>query len=119
MSLPISRAPSAITLASLCSRASCADSGSATRAQRQAGLRLTAIEMPMPEPQTAMPRSASAGGERLGELAAVIGIIDAFGAVGAEVGDLVALLAEPGGELVLEHVSGMVGGEGDAHGRMT
>ena len=36
-----------------------AESGSETRAQRQAGLRLTAIEMPMPEPQTAMPRSAS------------------------------------------------------------
>ena len=30
-----------------------------TSAQRQAGLRLTAIEMPMPEPHSATPRSAS------------------------------------------------------------
>ena len=82
------------------------------------GSRLTAIEMPMPEPQTAMPRSASPRGDRLGELGAEIGIIDAFGAVGAEVGDLMALLAQPGGELVLQGETGMVGGEGDAHGRV-
>ena len=46
---PISRAPSAIALASLCRRASEDESGSATCAQRQAGLRLAAIATPMPE----------------------------------------------------------------------
>src|SRR5207244_1579910 len=44
MSLPMSRAPSASTFASLCSRASAADRGSSTRAQRQRGSRLTAME---------------------------------------------------------------------------
>ena len=46
----------AIALASLCSRASAAESGSDTSAQRSAGLRLTAIEMPMPLPQIAIRR---------------------------------------------------------------
>src|SRR3546814_2506540 len=55
ISSPIRRAPSAMTLASLCSRANAADSGSLTSAQRHAGLRLTAIEMPMPEPHNATP----------------------------------------------------------------
>src|SRR3546814_12114184 len=58
MSRPVSRAPSAMTLASLCSRASFADKGSDTSAQRQAGLRLTAIEMPTPDPHSATPRCA-------------------------------------------------------------
>src|SRR3546814_605252 len=58
MSMPVSRAPSAMTLASLCSRASFADKGSDTSAQRQAGLRLTAIEMPTPDPHSATPRCA-------------------------------------------------------------
>ncbi len=39
-------------------RAAPAESGSSTRAQRQSGWRLTAIEMPIPEPHRAMPRSA-------------------------------------------------------------
>src|SRR5205814_9371990 len=59
MSLPTRRAPSASTFASLCSRASAAERGSSTRAQRQRGSRLTAMEIPMPEPQTAIPRSAA------------------------------------------------------------
>src|SRR3546814_8982048 len=52
MSMPVSRAPIATTLASLCSRASFADSGSDTSAQRHAGLRLTEIEMPIPDPRS-------------------------------------------------------------------
>src|SRR6185369_13822220 len=43
MSAPTKRPPSASTLASLCSRASCAESGSSTRAQRHFSSRLTAI----------------------------------------------------------------------------
>src|SRR5205085_9069199 len=58
-SIPISRAPSASTFASLCSRASRADSPSETNAHRQAGLRLTAIEIPIPDPHKAIPRAAS------------------------------------------------------------
>ena len=54
----VSRAPMAITLASLCSRASLAESGSETSAQRTAGLRLTAMEMPIPDPHSATPCSA-------------------------------------------------------------
>lgn len=42
-------------------------------------------------------------------------IIDAFMAVSSEVGDLVALLGEPAGELVLEIYAGMVGGDYDVH----
>ena len=61
-----------------------------------------AIEMPMPEPQTAMPRSASPEATASRQPGAEIGIIDAVGAVGAEVADLVPLLAQPGGKLVLE-----------------
>ena len=45
-------------LALLCSRASAAESGSDTSAQRTAGWRLTLIEMPMPLPQTKTPRRA-------------------------------------------------------------
>src|SRR3546814_4838016 len=43
MSMPVSRAPIATTLASLCSRASFADSGSDTSPQRHEGLRFTEI----------------------------------------------------------------------------
>ena len=71
--------------------------------------------MPMPEPQTAIPRSAWPSASASASMRAESRIIDAFGAVGAEVDDLVALLGEPAGELVLEVVAGMVGGEGDAH----
>src|SRR5207248_2440578 len=59
MSSPISLAPSAMTFALLWRRASAAETGSETSAQRAAGLRLTAIEMPIPDPQMAMPKSAS------------------------------------------------------------
>jgi hypothetical protein len=48
-------------LASLCSRLSLAETGSLTSAQRQAGFRLTAIEMPMPEPQSALRPSRNLG----------------------------------------------------------
>ncbi len=44
-------------------------------------------------------------------------VIDAFGTVGAEVDHIVSGLAQPGGELVFQDISGMVGGKGDAHGR--
>jgi hypothetical protein len=47
-----------MTFASLCSRARRAESGSETSAARAAGCRLTAIEMPMPDPQMATPRLA-------------------------------------------------------------
>ncbi len=57
-SSPMTRAPMAMALASLCWRASAAESGSDTSAQRQGGLRLAAIEMPMPDPHNATPRSA-------------------------------------------------------------
>ena len=55
----VSRAPIAMALASLWLRASSADSGSATSAQRTAGLRLAAIMMPIPDPHSAIPRSAA------------------------------------------------------------
>ena len=80
----------AMTLASLCSRARRALSGSETRAQRQAGWRLTEIEMPMPEPHKRDAALRLAGRDRLGDLVAIIGIIDGFDAVRAEIGHLVA-----------------------------
>jgi hypothetical protein len=54
-------------------------------------------------------------GDGFGELTAELRIIDALGAVRSKVLDIVALLAQPSDELVLEGVAGMVGGEGDAH----
>src|SRR5271165_913500 len=52
---PISRAPSASTLALLCARLSRAEVTSCATAQRIAGFRLAAIDMPMPVPQTRTP----------------------------------------------------------------
>src|SRR5205085_7536677 len=52
---------------------------------------------------------------RARELAAELGIIDAFGAVCAEVAHIMALVAQPRRELILEQVPGMIGGKSDAH----
>ena len=71
--------------------------GSSTRAQRHLGLRLIAIEMPIPEPH----RDAAlglAGSDARGQLRAVFRVVDALEAVGAEVGHVMALLAQPGGK---------------------
>ena len=53
--------------------------------------------------------------QRLGEHRPIAWIIDAFVAVGAEVEYLMAVLAKPAGNQVLEVDSGMVGGKCDAH----
>src|SRR3546814_3352037 len=53
VSIPISRAPIAMAFASLCLRARRADRLSDTSAQRTPGLRLAAIEIPMPDPHNA------------------------------------------------------------------
>ena len=113
---PINRAPRAMAFASLCPRASAADSGSATCAQRHAGLRLAAIATPIPEPHTVMPRSAWPSANASASMPH-IRIIDAFVAVGTEIEHLVALIAEPAGNQVLEVDAGMIGGKGDAHDR--
>jgi hypothetical protein len=57
-------------------------------------------------------------GNRSSEKRSVLRIIDAFRGIGPEVDDLVALLAQPSRELVLEGKPGMVGGKGDAHGHV-
>src|SRR3546814_766678 len=57
ISVPMMRAPIAMTLASLCSRARRAESGSDTSAARAAGWGLVGIGMPMPEPHRATPLS--------------------------------------------------------------
>ena len=57
-----------------------------------------------------------AAGDRASQAGAIFGIIDALRAIGPEVGHLMPLVAEPAGELVLEQIAGMVGGEGNAHG---
>jgi hypothetical protein len=95
--------------------ASAADSGSSTWAQRHDGLRLAAIAMPMPEPQTVIPRSArpSATPRRASRHIRDNRRFRDRSCQGRA--HVVALLAQPGGELVLEVVPGMVGGEGDAH----
>jgi hypothetical protein len=56
------------------------------------------------------------GGYGPGEARAKLGIINAFGPIGAKVGYVMAALAEPANEFVFERVAGMVGGESDAHG---
>ena len=66
VSVPIRRWPNATTLASLCSRDNRADVTSWARAARTLGLRLAAIEMPMPVPQTRTPRLGLAGGDGVG-----------------------------------------------------
>ena len=78
-----------MALASLCVRAKRAESGSDTSAQRTAGLRLAAIEMPIPLPHKRDAALGLARGELLGQRVAEIGIIDRGLAVGAEVGDFV------------------------------
>ena len=55
------------------------------------------------------------GGHRLCERGTEFRIIDAFRPVRAEVADLVTLLSQPADDLILEEVTGMVGGESDAH----
>src|SRR3546814_2842139 len=55
---PVMRAPSASTLASLCSRLRRAEVTSWQSAARAPGWRFTAMEMPMPVPQTTTPASA-------------------------------------------------------------
>ena len=57
-----------------------------------------------------------AGRDGVRQPSAEIGIIDAFGVVGAEVADVIAKLAEPHRQLALEGETGMVGSKGDAHG---
>ena len=69
----------------------------------------------MPEPQTAIPRSASPAATARARRSAELRIIDAFGTIGAKVAHVMSLLAEPMGELVLQEIAGMIGGEGDAH----
>ena len=49
------------------------------------------------------------------ELRALGRVIDAVGTVGAEVGHLMTLLAQPTHKLVLQGVTGMVGGKSDVH----
>src|SRR5436190_16787540 len=58
-----------------------------------------------------------AAGDLFAKPGAIFGIIDAFRTVGAEVDDLVTGFAEPHGERVLQFISGVVGGKGNAHGQ--
>jgi hypothetical protein len=71
-----------------------------------------AMEMPMPDPAL-----GAAAGDLAGQPRPEFGVIDAVGAVGAEVGDLMPGLSQPGGKLVLQGEAGMIGGKGDAHAR--
>ena len=73
--------------------------------------------------RNAYPRSANgdsavraAGGNDARQLCALNRIIDAFGSVGSQVAHFVAQLGKPVGELVLEEISGMIGGKSDTHG---
>ena len=109
------RAPRASTFASLCSRASCGR-------ERLADPRAAALRLAINRDRNADAGAADsdpalclAGRDRLCQLAAESGIVDAFGPVGAKIAHLVTLLGEPPDELVLEEVAGMIGGEGDAH----
>ena len=116
MSEPVSRAPMAMTLASLCSRASLAESGSETSAQRHGGV---AVDRDGNADARAAQRHAAFGfafGDMRGELVAIVGVIDRSLAVGAKIGDLVALRGQPCGKLGLEGEGGVIGGDGDAHG---
>ncbi len=61
------------------------------------------------------PEIGAAGGDLLGELVAIIGIIDRFDALGAEIVDLMSALAEPLTEQGFEIDGGMVGSNGDPH----
>src|ERR1019366_4524896 len=54
----VMRAPNVSTLASLCSRDNSASDSLTTRAARMPGTLLAAIDIPMPVPQTRMPKSA-------------------------------------------------------------
>ena len=53
--------------------------------------------------------------DSLGQPATVFGIVHALRAIGPKVGHLVPLSLQPADELVLEQISGVISGEGDAH----
>ena len=55
------------------------------------------------------------GGDRARQPGSIFRVIDAFGTIGAQVGHLMALFAQPAGEFVFELVARMIGGESNAH----
>jgi hypothetical protein len=61
------------------------------------------------------PALCRATGHGVGQSGAKLRIIDAFRPVGTEVHDLMSGVPQPGGKLILQDISGMVGGKGDAH----
>src|SRR3546814_7531139 len=69
-------------------------------------------------PYTTLFRSAvrSTGGDAVGEFVSIIRIIDACRAFGAQIRNLVVLLAQPLNKRRLEFDGGMVGSDGDTHG---
>ena len=99
MSSPISRAPMAMALTSPCSRASRAETGSDTSAQRNPARRLAVRD-------------------GIGEFVAEVGIIDTFVTDRSEIGNVMPSLAQPGGKLGLHGNGGVIGGNGDAHGTL-
>src|SRR3546814_3778629 len=86
------------------------------RRQRLGHERAAARGVAIDRDRNADPRSAqrdaafgAAARDRFGQAVSVIGIIDAVRAVGAEVGDLVPLAAQPVGEQRLPFIGGMIG----------
>ncbi len=96
------------TLASLCSRESCADATSCASAARTLGLRLAAIEMPMPLPQTRTPRSTRPEAMASAHGHAKIGIVDGLGRMGSQIQHVVTRFLQVTFQNLLEVEAGMI-----------
>ena len=109
------RAPMAIMLASLCSRPRRAVTGSVAWTQRMPRILLATICSPRAAAAEDDAEAAVAGRHGTRRRRDVVGIVDGLVAVHPEVDDLVAVLAEPVDDELLEGQAGVVGGDGDAH----
>ena len=114
ISIPINRAPSAMTLASLCWRASRAESGSATWAQRTV-IAIGGDRNPDPAPAQRHAELGLAARDGIGQDVAIVGVVDTGLAVGAQIAHLMPAIAKPCGDFVLHGNSSMIGCNGEAH----
>ncbi len=110
------RAETVMTFASLCARASLANSGSVTLAARTPSTLLAAIAMPIPVPHTSTPASASPAATYAADLEREVGVVDRLiTRAGAHVIDVMPLRDQVRLETLLLLETGMIGAECDAH----
>lgn len=115
--VPISRAPKQMTLASLCARASRAEVTSWTIAARTPRILFAADRDADAGSADAQPEIHFARDYRVTDHRGVIRIVDRCFRMGTEVDDLVAARREVAAEKVLQVETGVVRTHGEAHDR--